>query len=189
MTSIAFLLAALLGTAGPAVAAPSSDAAARDANNWDVILNQYPARARAAGEQGAVGFRVSLDRDGYASACEVTRSSGYSRLDNETCELIMNRATFKGVKDGGGRKVSSVHEGVLNWRLPGAAAATPQVQTASAKAAGSAEKLICKRKVRTGSLAGYERTCLTRAEWQRFADRTREEWGELQGTKGNTNGN
>ena len=186
MTGTAIFLALLLGAA-PAVGATPAAEAARDANNWDVILSQYPERARAAGEQGAVGFRVTLDREGYATACEVTHSSGYPRLDGETCELILNRAVFKGVRSGEGRKVSSVHDGVLNWKLPErtANAAPPPKQVAKAD---SAEKLVCKRKLKTGSLVAYEKTCLTQAQWQAYSDRTRAEWGELQGTKGSTSG-
>ena len=85
-----------------------SDKEARNAVNGDVLLSEYPPRALAAGEQGLVGFKVTLDRDGYATGCEVTHSSGHKMLDQETCELILNRATFKGIKDGDGRKVSSV---------------------------------------------------------------------------------
>lgn len=186
MTGTAIFLALLLGASTPE--APSAEAAARDANNWDVILSQYPERARAAGEQGPVGFKVTLDRDGYASACEVTHSSGYPQLDNETCQLILNRAVFKGVRDGDGRKVSSVHEGVVNWKLPGSAPnAAPATTTAAA--ASKPEKMVCKRRVKTGTLAGYERVCAPKTDWQRLGERTREEWGALQGTLGNTKGN
>ena len=50
------------------------------------------------------------------------------------------------------------------------------------------EKMICKRHVRTGTLAGIERTCYTRSEWQRLANHTRDGWKEMQGIKGSTNG-
>ena len=188
MTRAAFFAALLIGTA-PAASTASPETTARDAANWDVVLNQYPERARAAGEQGAVAFRVTLDKEGYASACEVTQTSGHPLLDDETCQLILNRATFKGVKTASGRKVSSVHDGVINWKLPqGQAAAVPQPTFVVADA-GKSEKKICKRRVKTGSLAGYERLCATEADWARMGDRTREEWGAVQGTLGNTKGN
>ena len=70
--------------------------------------------------------------------------------------------------------------------------ATPVAVAASETAApvkpAAKEKLICKRRVKTGSLAGYERSCHTKAEWQRISDSTRETWQELQGTKGSTHG-
>ena len=190
MTRTVFLSALLIGAATPAMTAPSKDAVARDSANREIILDQYPARALAAGEQGAVGFKVTLDRDGYASSCEVTHSSGHPRLDQETCQLILSRATFKGIRDGDGRKVSSVHQGVVNWKLPGAApgpapAASPAVMAAAAKP----EKKICRRRLKTGSLADYERLCATRTDWDRMAERTRAEWGAVQGVLGNTRGN
>lgn len=188
MTRLVFLSALLIGAAAPALAG-TSDKAARDSVNSDVLLSEYPARALAAGEQGSVGFKVTLDRDGYASACEVTHSSGHKRLDQETCDLILSRATFKGIKDGNGRKVSSVHEGVINWRLPGSSAAPSKNWAAAGAGVAKPEKKVCRRRVKTGSLADYERLCATQADWDRMSQRTKEEWGAIQGTFGSTRGN
>ncbi|HEX9946863.1 MAG TPA: energy transducer TonB [Allosphingosinicella sp.] len=190
MARLIFLTALLIGAAAPASAGTPTEKAALDARNREIVLSEYPARALAAGEQGAVGFRVTLDRDGYASACEVTHSSGYPKLDQETCQLILRRATFKGIKDGDGRKVSAVHQGVVNWKLPGAAPGpAPAATAATMAAAAKPEKKICRRRVKTGSLADYERLCATAADWDRMAERTRAEWGALQGVLGNTRGN
>ncbi|HYI41788.1 MAG TPA: energy transducer TonB [Allosphingosinicella sp.] len=181
------ILAALLAAAAPAAAAPSPEAAARDAANKEVILGQYPERARRAGEQGSVVFKVALDREGYATSCEVTQSSGYKRLDQETCDLILDRAVFKGVRGADGRKTNVVTEGVVKWRLPkGEVTGPAPVRMA---AAPKSEKKICRRKVKTGSLADYERHCATAAEWARMTDQTQREWGALQGTLGSTRGN
>jgi protein TonB len=185
MAPFLFLSALLAGGATPAATVPSAEATARDAANGEVILSEYPARARAAGEQGQVGFKVALDREGYATACEVTHSSGYPRLDEETCQLILNRATFKGVRGTDGRRTNVVTQGVVNWRLPGASTAATPVRMAAAKP----EKKVCRRRIKTGSLADYERLCATKADWDRMSQRTREEWGALQGSAGSTRGN
>jgi protein TonB len=181
------LLLALLGAATPALAGPPDEAALRDARNWDVMLNQYPPRARAAGEQGRVGFRVTLDREGYASACEVIRSSGHPRLDEETCQLIMTRGEFKGIRDANGRRVNAVVEGVLNWKLPGGA--SNQARPRTIAAANAPDKLICRRQQTTGSLAGFERLCLTKADWERYTAGQRDFWESQQGSKGSSHGN
>ncbi len=190
MTPLLFVSALLAGAATPATAAPSPEAAARNAANNEVILSEYPPRARAAGEQGSVGFKVALDREGYATSCEVVESSGYKRLDEETCGLILDRAMFKGVRGPDGRRTNVVTTGVVHWRLPKgeatAAAPAPAIRIA---AAPKAEKKICRRRVRTGSLADYERLCATAAEWSRMSQRTQQEWGALQGTHGSTNSN
>ncbi|MEA3009755.1 MAG: periplasmic protein TonB [Sphingomonadales bacterium] len=181
-----FLFALLAGAATSALAGTSASKD-RDARNAEIVFSQYPPRALAAGEQGAVGFNVTLDRDGYASGCEVTHSSGYPRLDSETCQLILNRAEFKGVRGPDGRKTNTVTQGVVNWRLPAgvATAGAAPVRIAAAKP----EKKICRRRVKTGSLADYERLCATQADWDRMAQRTKEEWGAVQGAFGSTKGN
>lgn len=188
--TLSIFAAALLAGASTPPAAPSADKAARDAANAEVILSEYPPRARAAGEQGSVIFKVALDRDGYATSCEVTQSSGYKRLDQETCDLILNRATFKGIRGPDGRRSNVVTEGIVNWRLPnGEAAAAPGLRIATAAAPSKPEKKICRRRVKTGSLADYERLCATAAEWERMSQNTQREWGALQGTHGSTRGN
>jgi hypothetical protein len=55
-------------------------------------------------------------------------------------------------------------------------------------AAAKPEKKICRRRLKTGSLADYERMCATKSDWERLSQRTREEWGALQGTLGSTHG-
>jgi TonB family protein len=190
------LFAALLvGAAAPVLAEAPADVKARNAQSWDVLFSEYPKRALAAGQQGLVGYRVKLDREGYATECEVTRPSGHSILDEETCRLILNRATFKGVRDSNGRRMAVVTEGTVNWVLPsqaatyaGKPAAAPaglRIVDAPAPASG---KRVCKRHLKTGSLATYERICMTEAEWTQHRNRNRDEWGELQGTKGSTSG-
>lgn len=48
------------------------------------------------------------------------------------------------------------------------------------------ERQICRRQVRIGTLAGYERVCHSASEWQALARGTRESWQQLQGTFGST---
>jgi hypothetical protein len=99
-------------------------------------------------------------------------------LDEETCQLILIHAVFKPVKDAAGNKVNQVSEGVINWKIPGGRdgplAAPMQVTAATAP-----EKMICKRALKTGTLADYERTCMTKTEWKRFSDQMKEPWEEI----------
>jgi TonB family protein len=194
MTGIFFLTALLAGTAAPpAPPAPPvlDEAQARNAQNWQVLFSQYPPRALAARQEGQVGFRVKLDRDGWATECQVTKTSGFGLLDDETCRLIVNRATFKGLRDAHGRRVATVTEGLVDWKLnqaanaPAAAPASFRIVDAPPPAS---EKRVCKRYRKTGTLSGYERYCLTEKEWIRLRHENQVEWGDLQGTKGNTHG-
>jgi TonB family protein len=188
MAPLIILSALLAGAGTPAASTPSPEKVARDSANNEVILSQYPARARAAGEQGSVVFKVALDRQGYATSCDVTQSSGYKRLDQETCDLVLDRGMFKGIRGVDGRKTNVVTEGVVNWRLPkGEATAAPPSPIRIA-AATKPEKKVCRRRVKTGSLVDSERLCATAAEWARMSQRTQQEWGALQGSHGSTNG-
>jgi len=198
MARILLFAALIVGASAPALADAPADVKARNAQSWDVLFSEYPPRALAAGQQGLVGYKVKLDRDGYATECDVTRPSGHALLDEETCRLILNRATFKGVRDSNGRRVATVAEGTVNWVLPSqaasysgqpAATAATGLRIVDAPAAAGSGKKICKRSLKTGTLASYERICLSKADWERHAERQREEWGELQGSKGSSRGN
>lgn len=178
------LFALLLASTTAAVA--SAPGGQRDLQNEDVIMSLYPKRALAAGEQGVVYFNVMLDRDGHPTECEVTKSSGFRRLDEETCTIIVQHAKFKPVQDETGSRTASKHEGAINWRLPsGSIATAPATQVAQASAP---EKMICRRVEKTGSLVARERVCMTKREWQRATDDSKGSWEELQGSKGFTAG-
>ena len=171
------LVASMLAANG---AAPSSDREAIQSKNGEFIFSKYPPGALARGEQGSVRFRAEADARGNVLGCQVVQSSGFPRLDAETCELIVNHAAFAPAVDAGGNARAAVHDGVVNWRIPGASA------TAVKTAARDLDKTICKRITKTGSLVAHSRLCMTRREWSRSADRNQSEWGEMQGMKGSS---
>ena len=182
-----FLAAGVLAAA--ATAAGAADEAAQKERRirqmTEVMFQNYPPRALAAGEQGAVFFIVKLDDKAHQTSCEVTHSSGHPLLDQETCLMIVRHGVFKEVIGPDGKLKRSTHEGVVNWTLPGHAPAAmkPIPVTASTKP----EKLVCKRTVKTGTLASYERTCMTEADWKRATRETQDWWNETR-NKGTTNG-
>ena len=166
-----------------AVAAASPDAPVQSKND-EFIFRQYPPRAKAAGEQGTVRFRVNADAKGNVMSCKVTGSSGFHRLDDETCEMIVDHATFKPSLDEGGKAREAVHDGLVNWRLEGEAAMpVPKLATTN-----TPDKIICKRITKTGSLVAHSRLCLTARQWDRKAEDFQEDWGRLQGRYGSTRG-
>ena len=150
--------------------------------NGEFIFSKYPPRALASGEQGAVRFRAEVDEKGNVLACKVTAGSGFERLDRETCDLIVNHATFKPTLDSEGKAREAIHDGIVNWRIPGTA-------PAMTKTAGkSPDEVVCKRITKTGSLVAHSRLCLTRREWTRYAEKNQDEFGEIQGKYGSTHG-
>lgn len=173
LASAAFLAPPLAATA------PSEPAYTQDPHG-EFLFKHYPPRALAAGEHGRVGFRVSLDNDGTLKSCEVVRSSGYSSLDNETCELIVRYARFSPVRGADGNRHAAIQDGYVNWRLPSGATAKATTASATQTAAADPDKLICKRQVRTGSLVGTVKHCMTRAEWARQAGQAQSEIERMQ---------
>lgn len=164
-----------------AVAATSPDAPVQSKND-EFIFRQYPPRAKAAGEQGTVRFQANVDARGNVMSCKVIGSSGYRRLDDETCEMIVDHATFKPSLDSDGTAREAIHQGFVNWRL-----GSKEVMSAPKVAeANSPDKIICKRIQKTGSLVAHSRLCMTAREWARKADDFQEDWGRLQGRYGST---
>jgi TonB family protein len=189
MSARPFLSALLACAAVPAIAqttpaaAPAAAPAAmseRDLANQQVIQSLYPARAKAAGEQGIVGFKVRLDSQGQPTECVITQSSGFPRLDDETCSLIVLRTMFSKPGDASRSSAGNYHEGRINWTLPGSTASVPK-PVAMASADSKRTKLICRRAAATGSIVARERVCLTREQWDRESAESKQPWEEQQG--------
>lgn len=180
-------LVAVAGFAASTGVAQAADrAAAQNASNWEVFQKFYPPRAVAARQEGAVGFRVTLDSQGSVTGCEITHSSGYPLLDQETCNVITLHAVFKPDAGLSGSQVRT-SEGLIAWKLPSSTNSLSPPKPATD--ASALDKVICKKSVRIGSLADVERTCLTVREWARQSDDMKQPWDELQGRKGSTHGN
>ena len=152
----------------------------RDAKNWEVLHSMYPKRALAAREEGLVGFLLSIDAAGSPTKCQITHTSGYPLLDQETCQLIMVHGTFKR-PEGVSLSQQRTYEGVVNWKLPSTPLAVVPAVPKAVTAAAAPEPLICKRTPKIGTLAGFERTCLTANEWKRATKETQEFWQKTRG--------
>ena len=172
----------MLAAAAASIVQAADSVAPVQSKNGEFIFRQYPPRAKAAGEQGTVRFRAEVDAKGNVMACKVVAGSGFERLDRETCDLIVDHATFKPTLDSEGRARAAIHDGIVNWRIPGAAPAT-KVASIGGK---SPDEVICKRITKTGSLVSHSRLCLTRREWIRYAEETQDRYGEVQGKYGHT---
>ena len=143
-----------------------------EAKNREFIVKNYPPGARKRGEQGKVAFRVTIEPDGSLGKCEVTESSGFSGLDNETCEIMIFNARLKPVRDDTGRAIRSTQDGFIVWRLPKGTQATA---ASTAETMPKPDEIICKRSQKTGSLVGKTKQCMSRADWVRTEQATREQ--------------
>lgn len=181
-----FVFAAGLLVAVPAFAQAPAPNAAQNAANWNIFQKLYPPRAIAAREEGAVGFRVTIDAKGLVTGCEVTHSSGHPLLDQETCKIITMNAEFKPEPGLSGSQVRT-RDGMIAWKLPDSKTALNAPKALADPS--DFDKVVCKKSVRTGTVAAVERTCMTKRQWARQTDEEREMWEEIQGKKGHTSGN
>jgi TonB family protein len=181
------LFAAVLLIAQPALAAGQASKAEHDRQISEIVFQNYPARALAAGEEGPVFFTVTLDKDAHPTSCQVTHGSGFPLLDTETCDLIVQHAVFNSARDANGHLVRQTTEGVVNWTLPGHTPAPISVAPAAVAAAKTTEPQVCKKNIRIGTVASVERTCMTPSEWAKQSDEQKQTYDELQGRKGSSN--
>ena len=159
-----FLMATVISQ--PVDAVPYDDIGVEQTRNGAFIFRKYPPRAKAAGEQGDVEFRAEYDKKGSILSCEVTKSSGYKRLDIETCELIVKHARFKPELLNDGKRKDGVQLGLVEWRIPGA----PLPAASKQASFDNPDKIICKKIPRGGSLVIMSKQCLTKREWEIQAD-------------------
>lgn len=80
--------------------------------------DDYPKAARQAGEEGAVAFRLHVDKAGRVATCSVTVPSGSESLDGATCSLLTERARFTPALDRKGRPTEDDVSGRIIWQNP-----------------------------------------------------------------------
>lgn len=107
------LLAAFAASAGSS-AAEAQDSRQAEAN---AAFTVYPKESLQKGEEGTVHYKVRIDPRGRPYECEVTQSSGHSRLDLATCNMLMQQARFTPSRDKRGKAVRFVYEGRVVWRI------------------------------------------------------------------------
>jgi protein TonB len=78
--------------------------------------DDFPDASRRAEESGVTRVSYTVDVDGKVSACTVTQSSGFPRLDDATCKIIMRRFRFNpATRDG--KPVQETKTQPVRWQL------------------------------------------------------------------------
>lgn len=85
--------------------------------NWASDLD-YPPGAVRDHKTGNAEFKLTVAATGMPTACQITKSSGDSRLDKTTCELMMDRARFNPARNEQGMAVEGVFASAVHWQLP-----------------------------------------------------------------------
>ncbi|MFZ4689834.1 MAG: energy transducer TonB [Polymorphobacter sp.] len=98
----------------PALKAPTP-ATAKGRGNV-ISEDDYPDASRRAEDQGSVRISYTVDATGKVSACEVTKSSGFPRLDDATCKIVIRRWRFNpATRDG--QPVAENRSQSVKWQL------------------------------------------------------------------------
>src|SRR3954454_21099766 len=152
-----FVAIMILLTASGSAGAKVSDDYLRQSNNGEFLSEFYPEGALKRGEQGRVGFSLTIEPEGWIGSCEVTESSGFAALDRETCEIMVLYAKVRPVIEGA-RAVRSKALGYISWTLP---SGVPRAVPAAASTLRKPDPIICERGLATGSMVIKTIQCLT----------------------------
>lgn len=96
----------------PAIASPRNDP-----GRW-ITTNDYRTVWINREWTGTARFDLRISANGRVTDCQITRSTGYSALDNATCSLIAKRARFEPATDASGNKVAGSYSSSIRWELP-----------------------------------------------------------------------
>lgn len=171
----------LSATASAVPAAPDTAIVARNAY---VVMRAYPKTSLHRGEEGVVGFRIKLNREGLLDSCQVTRSSGYQALDTATCDMLLKGATATPLRTDEGDRIAGYRDGLVEWTLPATARRPAQPPRFTTSSGANGETLICRRKLRAGSSFIREKICLTAADWRRQSDHAQQQTQDMQTPRG-----
>lgn len=105
--------------APPPPAGPTKRATPRGRLGDSITADDYPQASIRAEEEGSVTARYVIGTDGRVvkGSCTITRSSGHSRLDNQTCSLIERRFRFNPAVQGG-EPVQETRSQAFRWQIP-----------------------------------------------------------------------
>jgi protein TonB len=98
----------------------TSAVSAKGSLNSLFTTDDYPAAAQSAGAEGTAQAMITIGPDGRVVACNITRSTGNSSLDQATCNIIRRRAKFIPAHDSNGNPISdTLPTPPITWRLEG----------------------------------------------------------------------
>lgn len=103
----------------PPAAGPAHPLQPRTGPGTWLTDDDYPAESLRNKEFGIVEFRLNVGPQGDPAACRILVSSGYWRLDQQTCAIIMKRAGFKPARDAAGQPIPATFQSRFRWILRG----------------------------------------------------------------------
>lgn len=77
--------------------------------------DDYPPDALRRGDEGIVGFELTVGADGVVMSCHIIASSGSSSLDDATCRLLRRRASFEPARNVAGNPIAGTVRSQISW--------------------------------------------------------------------------
>lgn len=96
---------------------PTGPVPANPINRW-ITTDDYSRSDLMREREGTANYRLVVGSDGRVDACEITRSTGHSSLDRDTCRLIERRARFDPATNNRGENVVGTYTGTVTWQIP-----------------------------------------------------------------------
>lgn len=82
-----------------------------------IKAEDYPLEAATRGAEGTARVDLAIDPHGKVTGCAVAQSAGDASLDEATCRLLIERATFQPARDAEGRAIADTYRTTITWRL------------------------------------------------------------------------
>ena len=77
----------------------------------------YPRAAVRDDNQGTVSLSLLVDATGKVMDCSIDSSTGAARLDQMSCYILQNRATFRPALDKDGKPARSIYNQRISWKI------------------------------------------------------------------------
>ncbi|MBB4633171.1 energy transducer TonB [Sphingosinicella soli] len=105
--------------APPQPAGPTKRAEPRGRLGATITADDYPQASIRGEEEGSVVARYTINTDGRVvkDSCTIQTSSGFSRLDTQTCSLIERRFRFNPAQQNG-QPVQETRSQAFRWQIP-----------------------------------------------------------------------
>ncbi|AOL93464.1 TonB family C-terminal domain-containing protein [Porphyrobacter sp. LM 6] len=90
----------------------------RDEATWaGKIQADYPFHLLRAGQQGRVAVRVTVNKEGEPTFCEVTAYDGPASFNDSACLLMLRHAKFSPATDAAGNPVAAFYSTRITYRI------------------------------------------------------------------------
>jgi len=83
-----------------------------------VQTGDYPISMMRRGEEGNVSFRLTVDKEGKPTACQIVNSTRPQTFDDVVCHALLQRANFEPATDADGQPRAAYYSGTVGFRMP-----------------------------------------------------------------------